>query len=105
VHIQIITFKLKGITRSQYEAGCEEGASAFAALPGLISKTWLADERTNTYGGVYLWKDRAALESYLKSDLFRAVATDPNFADVTSRDFAVLEGPSAVTGATRAVAA
>ncbi|MGH3144571.1 MAG: GNAT family N-acetyltransferase, partial [Rubrobacter sp.] len=27
-------------------------APAFADLPGLVSKTWLADEETNTYGGV-----------------------------------------------------
>lgn len=105
MHIQIVNFRLKGITRRDYEALCEQVAPAFGALPGLISKVWLADEQANTYGGVYTWRDRAAMEAFLKTDLFRTVATHPNLADIVSRDFAVLEAPSAVTAATRAVAA
>lgn len=105
MHIQIVNFRLKGITRRDYEALCEQVAPAFGDLPGLISKVWLADEQANTYGGVYTWRDRAAMEAFLKTDLFRTVATHPNLADIVSRDFAVLEAPSTVTAATRAVAA
>lgn len=74
MHIQIINFRLKGITRRDYDALCEQVAPAFAALPGLISKVWLADDQANTYGGVYTWRDRAAMEAFLKTDLFRTVA-------------------------------
>lgn len=105
MHIQIINFRLTGITRRDYDALCEQVAPAFAALPGLISKVWLADDQANTYGGVYTWRDRAAMEAFLKTDLFRTVATHPNLAEIVSRDFAVLEAPSAVTAAARAVAA
>ena len=38
----IINFNLDGITRSDYEGLCTELAPAFAAVPGLISKHWLA---------------------------------------------------------------
>ena len=51
MHIQVINFNLEGINRAEYEAVCDELAGAFAALPGLISKHWLADEENNTYGG------------------------------------------------------
>lgn len=105
MHIQIINFRLKGITRRDYEALCDQVAPAFATLPGLISKVWLADDQANTYGGVYTWRDRAAMEAFLKTDLFRTVATHPNLTDIVSRDFAVLEAPSAVTASARAVAA
>lgn len=105
MHIQVVNFLLKGITRREYEAACEELAPAFAAVPGLISKIWLADEHSNTYGGVYTWRDRSAMEAYLKSDLFRSVATHPNLADMTSRDFSVLEAPTKVTAAAHPVAA
>ncbi len=44
----IINFNLDGITRSDYEGVCNELAPAFAAVPGLISKHWLADEANNT---------------------------------------------------------
>jgi hypothetical protein len=105
MHIQVVNFRLNGITRASYETLCDEVAPAFASIPGLISKVWLADDQTGTYGGVYTWRDRAAMEAFLKTNLFRQVATDPNLADITSRDFATLERPSAVTAADRLVAA
>ena len=70
MHIQVINFNLEGINRAEYEAVCNELAEAFAALPGLISKHWLADDENNTYGGVYIWESKDAYEGYLKSDLF-----------------------------------
>jgi len=50
MHIQVINFNLEGINRTEYEAVCDELAGAFAELPGLISKHWLANEENNTYG-------------------------------------------------------
>ncbi|PDH66121.1 MAG: hypothetical protein CNE91_01395 [SAR116 cluster bacterium MED-G04] len=57
MHIQIINFNIK-VSGEDYEKGAMELAPVFADLPGLISKHWLADEATNTYGGVYLWADK-----------------------------------------------
>jgi heme-degrading monooxygenase HmoA len=97
MHIQIINFHLKGVTEADFRALCDEVAPAFAEVPGLISKVWLANRTTNTYGGVYTWATRDAMEEYAKSDLFKAVATNPNLADITSIDFDVLEEPTSVT--------
>jgi len=97
VHILIVNFQLKGISEQQYESLCQEIAPAFAAVPGLASKTWLADSASGTYGGVYVWNDRAAFERFRGSDLFKTVATHPNLTNISARDFAVLEAPSAVT--------
>ncbi len=97
MHIQIVNFRLKDLSEEDYVKSCEQEASAFADLPGLISKVWLANRETNTYGGVYTWQDRQAMENYVNSELFNAMATDPNLVDITSKDFAVLEGPTRVT--------
>ena len=97
MHIQIINFNLSGITREQYEGGCDELAQAFADLPGLISKHWLADDENNTYGGVYIWESKDAYEGYLKSDLFAGVGSNPALANIVSKDFDVIEGPTRVT--------
>jgi hypothetical protein len=105
VEIQVVTFRLKGIGRSDYAALCDRVAPEIAAVPGLIAKVWLADESTNTYGGVYTWRDRVALESFLKSDLFRMLATHRNLVDLNSRVFGVLDAPSAITAFARPVAA
>jgi len=105
VEIQVVTFRLRGMTREHYEALCDELAPAVAAAQGLISADWLVDESTNTYGGVYAWRDRRAIEAFLKGDVFRRLANDPHLADISSRVFGVLASPSAVTARTRGVAA
>jgi hypothetical protein len=37
------------------------------------------------------------MENYKESDIYKGMATNPHFADVTAKDFAVLEGPTRVT--------
>jgi heme-degrading monooxygenase HmoA len=97
MHIQVINFHLNDLTETAYSALCDEVAPAFAEVPGLISKVWLANQSTNTYGGVYTWASREAMEAFSKSELFAAVATNRNLADIKSVDFAVLEDPTSVT--------
>ena len=91
MHVQIITFRLKDMTEEGYREACTGFVPAYAALPGLLAKVWLADPATNTYGGVYLFRDRAAMDAYVASDLFTTVSAFPHFADLTARDFAVYD--------------
>ena len=103
MHVQVVNFQLKGIDGQQFRAQCDELAPTFAAVPGLVAKIWLADPASGTYGGVYTWEDEAAFVAYTRSELFSAVAGNPHFANVTSRDFAAMEGPSRVTRGLAAV--
>ena len=98
MHILIINFILNNVTRPEYEAIGDQVSGAFAAIPGLISKKWLANEDTNTYGGVYLWKDRQAMLDYKESEIFKSLGSNPAFANITLTDFELLAGPSKVTG-------
>jgi quinol monooxygenase YgiN len=97
MHVQIITFNLKDTTEAEYLALAENLAPTFAAMPGLLTKVWLADPAANTYGGVYLWKDRAAMDSYMAGDIAAGLRANPHMANVTSRDYGVLDGPTRVT--------
>lgn len=97
MHVQIINFHLTGVSPAQYAALCDTLAPSFADVPGLVSKIWLADEPENTFGGVYLWRDRSAMEDFAGTPLYRSVVTHPNLANITSRDFAVMESPSRIT--------
>ena len=105
MHIQIINFHLKGINEEDYRKHCEIIAPALANLPGLVSKTWLADPETNTYGGVYVWRDLQAMEDYFETDLYKGILTNTHFEDITVRYFAVLENPTRVTRGTAEVTA
>ena len=96
-HIQIVTFQLAGLDPNAYRAHCEASALAFNEIPGLRAKTWLANPSTNTYGGVYAWESREAMEAYVSRPIFGTLLANPGIADVTARDFGVLKRPTEIT--------
>jgi heme-degrading monooxygenase HmoA len=98
MHVQIITFGLNGISEEDYGKMAEAVAPTIAVMPGLVSKAWLADPETNTYGGAYIWQDREAMKAYAETDIYKGMATNPHFEGVTVKDFAVLENPTHITG-------
>ena len=98
MHILIINFNLHELARAQYEEVCNDLAATFAAVPGLISKAWLANEETNTYGGVYLWESREAMDAYKAGEIYASIGANPALVNVTATDFEVIAGPSKVTG-------
>lgn len=97
MHTIIITFELTDMTHERYTEVCAELAPAFAAVPGLRAKIWLADPELGEYGGVYLFADAVAADAFLGSTLARSVGTNPHFADLTVRRFSVDEQTTART--------
>jgi quinol monooxygenase YgiN len=97
MHIQIVNFNLKDLSQEDFAKLCDELAPPYAQIPGLQKKVWLANPATNTFGGVYFWRDREAMETFAKTELFQSVVTHPNLANITSSDFAIIEGPTRVT--------
>ena len=97
MYVQIINFRLQDLSEADYANICDQLAPQYAAVPGLVSKVWLANSAANTFGGVYFWRDRGAMEDYAGTELFRGVATHPNLAEITSTDFEVMEDPTRVT--------
>jgi hypothetical protein len=97
MHVQIINFQLKGVTEADYAGLADQLAPVFAEVPGLVRKVWLANSETGTYGGVYIWRDRQAMEDFSTSELCESVLNHPNLEGITSTDFGVLDGPTQVT--------
>jgi quinol monooxygenase YgiN len=91
MYVQVVTFGLKGISEDEYRDGCQQETSTFASVPGLLTKIWLRDPESNTYGAVYLWRDREAYETYLKGDVWASVEGDESLTNVTSKSFGVIE--------------
>lgn len=96
-HIQIVIFRLAGLSPDAYRAHCEASAPAFTRVAGLQAKAWLANPATNTYGGVYAWESREAMQAYVAGPIFGALLANPGVADVTTREFGVLERPTEIT--------
>jgi hypothetical protein len=97
MEIVIINLSLHGMREPEYERLCGTLAPAIAAVPGLVSKVWLADRNSGVYGGVYTFENGAAADSYLASDIVLQLSANPGFGNVSVRRFEVLAGPTAVT--------
>ena len=97
MELLIINFNLNGITESDYAAVCDQIAPAFAVVPGLVTKVWLADSTAGVYGGVYTFDSSAALETFLASDLFAQVGAMKELSGISVRRFGVLNAPTSVT--------
>jgi len=95
---QIITYQLNDISQAEYlKKMVEPDAPILANVNGLISKVWLADEEKNTFGGFYLWESKAAMETFMHSDLVKAVVSRPFVIHVSSVDYTVNETASKIT--------
>ena len=102
MHAQLITYQLKDISQADYlKQMVEPDAPVIAKVPGLVSKVWLADEGKNTFGGFYLWDNKAAMEDFMHSDLVRAVVSRPFVTSVSSVDFDVNHTASMITRGVR----
>ena len=96
MHIQVITFELN-VAHADYIAGATDVAPIFADMPGLISKHWLGDEDNNIYGGVYLWETKEACDAYKAGPVFADVMSNAMYKNQSSKDYGVLDGPTAIT--------
>jgi hypothetical protein len=95
--IQIINYSVEGISEQELNGLCDQLAPAIAAMPGLVSKTWLANSETNTYGGVYHWQDQTSIDNFMGSQLVADFVGHPNITNVTSQVFDVMAEQSVVT--------
>lgn len=104
--VQVVTFNLEGMSDAEFRTACErDWLGPVAALPGMVSKTWLANADTNTYGGVYVWQDQAAADNYPSTDFFKAFSSDPRVKNISSQVFGILKESRVTNGLGAAAAA
>jgi hypothetical protein len=95
MYVQVVSYALDGMPESDYLDLANELAPSFSGIPGMQAKIWLDDPDRGRYGAVYFWDDKAAMERFLHSNLFEG--TNPEFVDVESEGFAILENLTAQT--------
>ncbi len=99
MYVQIITFRLAGMTPQEFAVLNDQVAYQYDGVHGLVSKIFMADpDDDHVYGGVYLWDTREDAEDYLREGLAQTLITSPDFVDVTARGYEVLPGPTSITG-------
>jgi hypothetical protein len=102
MHALVATYCLAdGTSEAEHAELCEQLAPAFAAFPGLASLTWLANGDTGCYGGFYVFETRAAFDRFVASELFETLRSHGSLRELRSSDYAINDGPTAVTGGPR----
>jgi len=96
--VLIVNFKFEGTTKEAWEQRATQLAPRFAAMPDLLSKVWLADLENDTYGGAYLWRNRASLDAYVAGPVFGALSETPGVHSIETRTFAALDAPTLISG-------
>lgn len=96
--ILVVQFSLRDLSMQDYLALTQKVAPEFVGIPGLVSKTWVANAHTGRVGGVYVWERRSALDAYLRSPLYQRIERSPNFVEIEAMVMDVLDAPTAVTG-------
>ena len=96
MYVQIIQYDFTGDVES-FKPAAESLASTIAQLDGFVAKLWLDGEGTK-FGGVYLWRDEAAAESYQYGYLFTTVLVEsPEVSNLTVSGYDLWEDPTRET--------
>jgi hypothetical protein len=93
MHALFVSYLLRDANLAQHAELCEQLAPAVAAVPGLLSKTWLANTETGRFGGFYVFASRAAFERCVASELFDTLMSAGSIRDLTTSDFSVAPIP------------
>lgn len=100
MHALVVTFDMAdGLQALRRPSGSpmrvEEYVTDLRARPGFVAKTWLRDG--DTYGGFYLFADRAAAERYLAEEIEPLGRANPAMTNRRVRHFDTLEELSELT--------
>ncbi len=85
------------MTADEFVAEVSPMAADFAAVNGLIWKIWKINADESRAGAVYLFKDAAARQAYLDSELAATVASHPALSDFRVQSYAVVRAESMMT--------
>ncbi len=87
-----INFKFK-ISRSELEKALLQVAARFGPsgdVKGLLWKIWLVNEAEKSSGGIYLFKDEASVEAFLKGEIVAQLKSHPAVSDIEAKVFDIL---------------
>jgi hypothetical protein len=97
-----INFKLKmtGYSKeqvAQVQQSFAESAKPIANVKGLIWKVWIMNESEQTAGGIYLFKDDASVQAYLKGEIIAGAKKNPAVSNFEAKIFDILPEPTKIT--------
>lgn len=93
MHILIINFNADS-SPEEFDELVQQDAPIFAEIPGLTHKHFIFNHETKTYGGIYMFESKAAMEAYMAGDIYKSVIENPEWSNHLVRHFEVHEEAS-----------
>jgi putative monooxygenase ydhR len=90
MHALFVSYRLESVSPAQHADLCSQLGPAFAAVPGLVSATWLQNTATMSgFGAFYVFESRPAFEGFVASELYAATHEHVDIRDLIASEFAV----------------
>ena len=87
-----INFNFK-VTKSELEKAFLNVAPRFSPsgdVKGLLWKIWCVNEAEKSAAGIYLFKDEASVETFLKGDIVAGIKSNPALSNMEAKVFDIL---------------
>lgn len=91
-----INFKFNAPS-SMIEKAFLQAAPPIANVKGLLWKVWLMNEAEKSAGGIYLFKDDASVQAYLKGEIIAEMKSNPACSDFEVKVFDISPEPTKIT--------
>jgi hypothetical protein len=91
-----LNFKFS-VSGKAYQQAVAPLAADYAAVEGLRWKIWMINEAEQEAGGIYLFEDEAAINTFLESPLAVKVTSHPALSDFSVKQFDVMDDVTAIT--------
>jgi hypothetical protein len=89
MHALIVIYGLNGTTPCEHAELSEALAPAFAAVPGLVSRTPLENPTAGRYGAFYVFETKGAFDRFVAGELYAATDGSPKLANLAASDFSI----------------
>jgi hypothetical protein len=89
--VLVVNYELQDMSLEDHAKLGSEVAPNFKPenVDGLIGKTFIGNVDAGVFGGVYYFKSKESVDTYLDSELWKGVVAHPNFVNFTSEVYGV----------------
>ncbi len=89
MHALLVTYGLNGRTACEHAELFEALAPAFAAVPGIVSRTPLENPTAGRYGAFYVFETKSAFDRFVAGELYAATDGSPELPQLAAGDFSI----------------
>jgi hypothetical protein len=89
--VLVVNYELEDISLEDHAKLGSEVAPNFKPenIDGLIGKTFIGNVDAGVFGGVYYFKSKESVDTYLDSELWKGIVANPNLVNFTREVYGV----------------